>query len=72
MGKLLFVIIIVLILVGFFIVKINSLDLKDSEDQKEFASLYGNWLFKVAQNIKTITGEAIQQDWSINDTNSTS
>lgn len=72
MGKLLLVIIIILILVGFFIVKTNSLDLKDSEDQKKFTSVYGNWLFKVAKNIKAVTGEAIQQDWSINETNLTS
>jgi len=68
MGKLLIALIMILIVVGYVIVKVNSLDLHDSEDQKEFILKYGELVYKATINIKSVIGFVIKQDWSVNET----
>lgn len=68
MGKLIIAFILILIVVGYIIVKVNSLDLHDSEDQKEFILKYGEWVYKATINIKSVIGFVIKQDWSVKET----
>ena len=68
MGKLIWIISIILIIVGFIIVKIYDLNLENPQDQKKFASNFFEFLFKIIKNIKEITGFITKQDWSINET----
>ena len=66
MGKIFWAIIIsVFIIIGIIIANSNNLDLKDTEDQKELASLYTKFVYNKFVNIKSIVGSVIDQGSNI-------
>ncbi len=65
MIKFVIILVIILIVVGFLIVKINQLDLSKEEDQIRFVQQYGRWLYNAIINVQTITGFIVKQDWGI-------
>ena len=68
MGKLKIAIIIILILVGYIIITSNDLNLREKEDQKEFASLFSKLAYNVGKNTRDIVAYAIKKDWNVNQT----
>lgn len=65
--KLITILIIFLIIVGFLIASTYNLDLSQSDDQKTFLQKYSGYMIKTAKNVKSF----IKQDWRIEDVNST-
>ena len=63
--KLWFILLILLVVIGFIIVSSYSLDLSDKSDQKTFTKAYVGYIVKAAKNIKDLTQQGFKQDWEI-------
>ena len=63
MNKILIILIIVLVAVGFIIISTNNYDLRDKDGRIEFAKAYGGWLSKIAKNTANAVGYVIKLDW---------
>lgn len=63
MKKLMFIIIVFLLIGGYMIKTTYDLNLKEPEDQKTFFAKFVTWLFQLGKNIKTLTGQAVKQEW---------
>lgn len=50
------------------VIKGKNLDLTSSDGLKKAGNLYVSWLGSVLQNLKTITSNAINLDWKVNET----
>ncbi len=61
--KILLVIVMFFLLVGFFIISENKMALKDEENREEFKNLYFSWLNRTFENFKTITSYVVKLDW---------
>lgn len=53
-----------IILVGYIIITSYNLKLSERQDQKQFISIFSNWLYKIFKNTGNIIGYTIKQDWS--------
>ena len=66
------VIVVVFLLVGgYMIARINSLDLNDPGDRSTFMGKFWLWMKGTGKNVAGLAGEASKQDWlpNANDTN---
>ena len=63
MKKLMFIIIVFLLIGGYMIKTTYDLNLKEAEDQKTFFAKFVSWLFQLGKNIKSLTGQAVKQEW---------
>jgi len=67
----------IMFFVGFFLITLfyvyinNSVDLSNFNGFMEFGNLYFSWLGHLGGNFMRISGYAVNQDWSLNATNST-
>lgn len=62
--KFLLVIMIIILLNAFFIVSNNNLKLDNSENVKELGVIYLNWINKITDNAREITGSVAKLDWA--------
>ena len=62
--KLTIVILMLFVLVCLLIISNNNLALSDSKNFEKFSELLVEWLDKLFNNLKSITGEAVNMDWA--------
>ncbi|MFH1591905.1 MAG: hypothetical protein ABIB47_00875 [Candidatus Woesearchaeota archaeon] len=67
MARLVLALIIILMLVGFLVAKVNDLDLSEEKDRVKFVKQYGKWVYKSVINIKAVVGFVVKQDWNLNE-----
>ena len=59
-----FVFIVFFLLFGaFFIISENSIKLNNQESIKEFFDEYNEWLVKLTDNTKTVSGYVLKMEW---------
>ncbi len=61
--KSLMILIIFLLLGGFFIISNHELYLNNNEDVDEFLLSYADWIEGLIGNSKTVTGYLVKMDW---------
>lgn len=61
--KFILIIVIFILLNGFFIISNQNLHIYKTTDMNKFTSSYKNWIIKIANNTKQITSNVIKQDW---------
>ena len=63
MNKILIILVIALIAVGFLVISTNNYDLRDKEGRIDFAKAYGGWIGKIGKNTANAVGYVIKLDW---------
>ena len=63
MGKILFIVIVVLVIGAFIIASARNIDFKEDEDRGNFVKAYFSWLLQLGRNMKQLTVHAIKLDW---------
>ena len=59
-----FVFIVFFLLFGaFFIISENNIKLNNQESIKEFFDEYNEWLVKLTENTKTVSGYVLKMEW---------
>ncbi len=71
MGKLFWVVAAILLIGAFMVYSTYDLDFSKKGDKSTFFVKYSGWLIKTGNNVKDVTGYAIQQDWTPKDENNT-
>ena len=67
--KFAFFIFITLILTVGYVYTVTDMEIKSTEDVLSFTGVYFSWVSSAFGNVKSITANAIEQDWSVkNDT----
>ena len=70
--KLMTIFIVILIVGGYFVVKVNSLDLNDAEDRETFLGKFWIWMKGFGKSSADVAGYAATKDWlPQNNTNKT-
>lgn len=65
MLKTMIIILIILIIIGAFIIKVdNNLNLENKEDGITLAKLTGQYVLKIGDNLYETTAYAVKKDWS--------
>jgi len=65
MLKTMIIILIILIIIGAFIIKVdNNLNLENKEDRITLAKLTGQYVLKIGDNLYETTAYAVKKDWS--------
>ena len=62
--KLAIIILMIFALMCLLIISNNNLAFSDSKDFEKFSELLVEWLGKLFNNLKSITGEAVNMDWA--------
>lgn len=60
-----FVFLIVIITVGYVYMS-SGVEIKNVKDVFDFGGVYFSWIGTTFHNVKSITANAVQEDWSIN------
>lgn len=61
--KILMIVVMFLMLGGFFIISENNLALNSGTDVDEFFSLYSKWIDELGGNGKTVVGHVVKMGW---------
>lgn len=61
--RLMLILVIFLIVGGYMIAKINSLDLSKPEDRESFMGKFWLWLKEVGKSTANVVGYAAKQEW---------
>ena len=64
MLKTIVIILVIIIVIGAFIIKVdNNLELDNKEDRITLAKLTGQYVLKISKNLYETTTYAVKQDW---------